>query len=466
MTTPIKKKRPMPDVFIILFGFMLLVILASYVIPAGTYERTVSNGLTQVDAASFRFIDAVPLNVMDLFTAFHKGLVAASGLIFLILLVGGVLKVVESTGAMSAGIHRLIGLAKGSQTALVMIFCATFATLASVGVGANLAIAFIPIGLYLARSMKLDPVVGVAIIFLGSYAGFAAGVFDPTVTATGQSIAQLPLFSGVAFRLVIFVTFLVVTALYISRYAKRITADPSHSVMGADAFDTGASAQQTSDVPPFLLVHKLVLLLFVVAFAFFLYGGFNYGWGITELTATFLMLGIATAALCRISPNEFIKRLMSGAAEVMYGALVVGVAAAIIVLLKQAMLIDTIVHAVTTSLGGYGKIMAMELLYVFNLAFNGIITSGTGQAAIVMPLMVPIGDMLEVTRQATFITFKLGDAVTNIVTPFSGTLMACLALSKVSYVEWFKFVLPLVAIWILLGAALVAIAVGINYGPF
>ena len=465
-TLPKKKKLPMPDVFIILFGFMILVLLASYIIPAGTYDRSNANGLTQVATDSFRYIDAEPLNVMDLFTAIHNGLVAASTLIFLILIVGGVLKVIESTGAISAGIYRLLSLAKGRQNVLIFIFCATFATLASVGVGANLAIAFIPIGLFLARSMKLDPIVGVAIIFLGSYAGFGAGVFDPTVTVTGQTIAELPLFSGFMFRGAIFVVFLAITAAYICRYARRIKQDPALSVMGAEAFESATNDNRPNTETTFTLTHKLVLALFALSIGFFLFGAFNRDWGIPQLSATFIMLGVATAIIGRISPNAFIKRLMSGAGEVMYGALVIGVAAAVIVLLKQAQLIDTLVHSVATSLDGHGKIVAMELLYLFNLVFNGLITSGTGQAAIVMPIMVPIGDMLEVTRQSTFITFKLGDAVTNIITPLSGTLMACLAIARISYVEWFKFALPLVLIWVVTGAVFVGVAVAINYGPF
>ncbi|MFC4206329.1 YfcC family protein [Vreelandella malpeensis] len=460
------KKRAMPDVFIILFAFMVLVLIASYLIPAGTYERSTQGGLTQVDTESFRFIDAAPLNAMDLFTAMHNGLVNASTLVFLILIVGGVLKVIESTGAISAGIYKLLRLAKGRQNVLILIFCTTFATLASVGVGANLAIAFIPIGLFLARSMKLDPVVGVAIIFLGSYAGFGAGVFDPTVTVTGQTIAELPLFSGVLYRAAIFVVFLAITAAYICRYARLVKQDPAASVMGAAAFEGIALDGQPEQNAPFTRTHKWVLALFVFGFGFFLFGAFNHGWGIPQLSATFIMMGIATALIARISPNTFIQRLMSGAREVLYGALVVGVAAAVIVLLRQAQLIDTLVHAVATSLDGHGKIVAMEFLYLFNLVFNGLITSGTGQAAIVMPIMVPIGDMLEVTRQATFITFKLGDAVTNIITPLSGTLMACLAIARVSYVEWFKFVWPLVLLWIVTGGLFVAVAVAIDIGPF
>lgn len=460
-----RKKLPIPDVFVILFGFMILIMLASYIIPAGNYERVINNGLTQVDTDSFRYISAESLGFMDLFTAIHKGLVGASSIIFLILIVGGVLKVIESTGSISSGIHRLIDLAKGKQNILILVFCTTFAVLSSVGIAPNLAIAFIPIGLFLARSLNLDPIVGMAMIFLGAYAGFAGGVFDPVVTVTGQTLAELPLFSGFVYRSAIFITFLAITTVYICRYVARAKENSSNSYM-ENSFAPSDINAQTDDIPSFTLFHKLVLGLFVAFISFFLYGGFNLGWGITELSATFLILGVVTAILCRINPNEFVKQFMIGASEVMYGALVVGVAAAVIVLLKQAQLIDTIVHSVASSLDGHGQIMAMQLLYLFNLTFNGIITSGTGQAAIVMPIMVPIGDMLEVTRQSTFITFKLGDAVTNIITPLSGTLMACLAIARISYVEWFKFVLPLVMIWIVVGGVFVAIAVGINYGPF
>ncbi|MEL7897066.1 YfcC family protein [Vreelandella neptunia] len=461
-----RKKLPMPDVFVILFGFMILIVLASYIIPAGSYERVINNGLTQVDTDSFRYISAEPLGFLDLFTAIHKGLVGASSIIFLILVVGGVLKVIESTGAISSGIHRLINLAKGKQNILILVFCTTFAVLSSVGIAPNLAIAFIPIGLLLARSLNLDPIVGMAMIFLGAYAGFAGGVFDPVVTVTGQTLAELPLFSGFVYRGVIFITFLAITTAYICRYAAKVKDNPTNSFMGQHTFTSNDANTPLEEPSTFTLSHKLVLGLFVGFIGFFLYGGFNLGWGITELSAIFLILGVVTAILCRINPNDFVKRLMRGASEVMYGALVVGVAAAVIVLLKQAQLIDTIVHSVASSLDGHGQIMAMQLLYLFNLTFNGIITSGTGQAAIVMPIMVPIGDMLEVTRQSTFITFKLGDAVTNIITPLSGTLMACLAIARISYVEWFKFVLPLVMIWVVVGGVFVAIAVSINYGPF
>lgn len=461
-----KKRFPMPDVFVILFGFMLLVLIASYVFPSGSYERVAEDGITKVVSGSFQYVQAEPLGILDVFTSIQKGLVGAAAIVFLILIVGGVLKVIESTGAIGAGIHVLINKTRGNHNILIVAFCSIFAVLSSVGIAPNLAVAFVPIGILLARSLRLDPIVGVAMIFLGAYAGFSGGVFDPVVTVMGQRIAELPLFSGVLFRVVVFIVFLSVTTVYICWYAGKIKQNPSSSIMGENPFSELPDTQGQDQSLKFTGIHGVIILLFSLSIGVFLYGGLNLNWSVNELSGIFLMLGTVTAIIARISPNDFVKRFVGGAREVLYGALVVGVAGAVIVLLRQAQLIDTIVYAVSSSLGDLSPIMSMQSLYAFNLTFNGLITSGTGQAAIVMPIMVPIGDMLEVTRQSTFITFKLGDAVTNIITPLSGTLMACLAIARVSYVDWFRFVWPLTVIWVMLGGIFVAAAVVINYGPF
>ncbi|TWT08028.1 YfcC family protein [Planococcus sp. CPCC 101016] len=461
-----KKKMAMPDVYVILFGFLLLAFLASYILPAGTYERAEVNGIMQVVPNSFQYIDTESLSIMDVFTSIQVGLAGAGGIIFLIIIVGGIIRVIEHTGAISSGIHSLIQKSKGNHNLLIFTFCSIFALISSLGVAPNLAIAFVPIGIMLARTLKLDPIVGVSMVFLGAYAGFSGGVFDPVVTVMGQTIAGLPLFSGALYRMVIFVAFLSVTIAYICIYAKKVRQDPSKSLMGADSFKDHPEEKEIDATARFTNAHKVIILLFFVTIGGFLYGALQLDWSINELSAVFLMLGIAVALVAKITPNQFVKVFMGGASQVMYGALLVGVAGAIIVLLDQAQVVDTIVNGVVAALINFTPVVSMVLLYGFNLVFNGIITSGTGQAAIVMPIMVPIGDMLEVTRQSTFITFKMGDAVTNIITPLSGTLMACLAIAKVSYVKWVKFVFPLLLIWVVLGGVFVAAAVWMDYGPF
>ncbi|WP_163971853.1 YfcC family protein [Oceanobacillus halotolerans] len=457
-----KKKLAMPDVYVILFSFLLLAFITSYILPSGTYERVEKDGITQVVPDSFQYIAADPLTIMDLFSAIQKGLVGASGIIFIILIVGGIIKVMEHTGAIDAGIHSLIRKSKGNQNLLIFTFCTIFAVISSMGIAPNLTIAFVPIGILLAKKLNLDPIVGLAMVFLGAYAGFAGGVFDPVVTVMGQMIAGVPIFSGALFRVVVFLAFVTVTILYISRYAKKDKAKAPHQLVQEDDAQDEAFEKAT----PFTNAHKFIIFLFFAAIGLFLYGSLQHSWSINELSAIFLMLGFAVAFVARITPNEFVSVFISGVSRVMYGALVVGVAGAVIVVLQDAQVVDTIVHGVSSALNNFTPVVSMVMLYVFNLLFNGIVSSGSGQAAIVMPIMVPIGDMLEVTRQSVFITFKLGDAVTNIITPLSGTLMACLAIAKVSYVKWVKFVFPLLLIWLVLGGVFVAVAVMINYGPF
>lgn len=463
-----KKKIEMPDVFVILFSFLVIAFISTYIIPAGTYERVEVGGITQVDPDSFQYVDSEPLTIMDLFLSIVEGLSSSANMIFLILIVGGTLALIESSGALNAGISSLIRLTKGNYLLLIVSFSTIFALLSTLGVGANIVIAFVPIGILIARSLKLDPVVAVSIVFLGSYAGWAGGVFDPIVTVFAQTIAELPVFSGLMFRVIIFLIFVAVTILYICMYAKKIRKDPSKSLMGADYLAQMSEYNGKDEVTTmeFTAKQKIIIVLFLAFLGFYLYGAFQFNWGVNELAAIFIMLGISVAIVSRISPNQFVAVFMKGCRQIVYGALVVGVARAVIIILENGKIIDTIVSSTTSTLELFSPYVSLQLLYVFNLLFNSIITSGTGQAAIVMPIMVPIVDMLDFTRQVGFITFKLGDAITNIVTPLSGTLMACLAIAKVSYGKWLKFIFPLFIIWTLAGAILLFIAAAVQYGPY
>ncbi|MDN4492608.1 YfcC family protein [Ureibacillus aquaedulcis] len=462
-----KKKIEMPDVFVILFIFMVLSYAFSFIIPSGSYERIEKGGITQIDPESFSYIQSEPLSIMQLFSSIAEGLSSSADIIFLILVVGGTIALIDASGALKAGINSLVNATKGNYLLLITVFAGIFAVLSSLGIGGNLAIAFVPIGIIIARSLNLDPLAAVAIVFLGSYAGLAAGVFDPVVTVLGQTIAELPIYSGVLFRVVIFIVFVSITILYICLYAKKVRQNPAKSLIGADFSAVhGNENEEVIQNKRFSLQQKIVIVLFFLFFGTYLYGAFKLDWGLYEMSAIFIMLSIAVAVVSKISPNQFVGIFMKGANGVMYGALVVGVAKAVIIILEKGHVIDTIVSNTTAVLDQFPPGIAMQLLYVFNLLFNCIITSGSGQAAIVMPIMVPIMDMLDITRQTGFLTFKLGESVTNIITPLSGTLMACLAIGKVSFVQWFKFVLPLFLIWTLAGAFLVGIAVYIHYGPY
>ncbi|WP_231514850.1 YfcC family protein [Oceanobacillus salinisoli] len=461
------KKFAMPDAFIIIFGIVFLAAIATYFIPAGSYERETVNNITQVIPNSYSLEESNPANLMDLFKSIQLGMIQSAPIIFLIFIIGGIVAIIESTGSINSGINTLIVKTKGRYMLLIIAVAAGFGLIATLGVVPNAVIAFIPIGIALARSLNLDAIVGVAIVYLGYYAGMVAGVFDPTILGLAQTIAELPLFSGIALRIVIFIVLITVTITYINFYAKKVKNDPSKSLMGdklfTDNYDEAAATVENTD---FTGKQKLIVLTFFTFILIFVYGAFNYDWSINELAAIFLIMGVVVALIAKITPNQFIKIFMDGARSLVYGALVVGIARAVIVIMEQGNILDTIVHAAIVPLESTSLFIGAQLLFVFNLFFNFLVTSGSGQASIIMPLMVPIVDLLGLTRQTGVLILKLGDGFTNTITPTSGVLMAVLAVGGVQWTKWVRFVFPLLLMWIIVGVIAIGFATLTGYGPF
>lgn len=461
-----KIKWAMPDAFIIIFGIVLLAAIATYLIPAGTYEREVVNGIKRVVPGSFHEVAQSPASLMDVFYAIPVGLRESASIIFLIFMIGGAIAIYDRTRAIDSGINALIVKTKGNYQVLIIAVAFIFGMLSSLGLAANAVIAFIPIGIALSRSMKLDAITGVAVVYLGYYAGNAVGVLDPTILGTAQTLAEVPLFSGLLFRIVLFAVLITVTIAYIVWYAKRIAKNPEKSYMSGMANDDPDAETEPKEVDgTFTLKQKISLFIFVAFIGLFLYGAFKFKWGIDHLSAIFIMMSIVVAAMFKIAPNDYVKTFMKGAQSLVYGALVVGIARAVIVILDKGNILDSIVQATLVPLQQTSHYWGAQLLYFFNLLFNLLVTSGTGQASIVMPIMVPILDILDLTRQTGVLILKLGDGFTNIITPTSGVLMAVLAVGKVPWTRWVKFVFPIMMIWIVIGMVAIWIATAINYGP-
>jgi uncharacterized ion transporter superfamily protein YfcC len=294
-----------------------------------------------------------------------------------------------------------------------------------------------------------------------------AGIFDPTILGLAQTIAELPLFSGMWLRVIIFILLITIVITYTNRYAKKVKDDPANSLMGGNPF--GALPEPDEELQKqrkVTKIHVAVLLTFILSIGFFIFGAFTQGWSLNELSGIFLIMGIIIAIIARIPPNNFVRLFIDGAKSITYGALVVGLARAIIVIMEQGSILDTIVHYAMIPLDSLPLHLGAQMLFVFNLLFNLLVTSGSGQAAIIMPLMVPIVDLLGITRQTGALILMLGDGFTNIITPTSGVLMAVLAVGGVSWIKWVRFVFPLLLMWIVVGSIAVAFAVFIDYGPF
>ncbi|WP_289891354.1 YfcC family protein [Virgibacillus pantothenticus] len=460
-----KKKLGLPDAYVILFTILVLAAIATYVIPSGSFERETVNDITTVVPDSYQQTEQQPTSFIDVFTSIQQGMIDSAGLIFLVLIIGGAFGVIEYTGAIDALIMKTINKTKNKEYLLIILVCTLFSIFGALGIIVNAVIAFIPIGIILARSMKLDAIVGISIIYLGAYAGFNTAFLDPLTTGMAQEIAQVPLFSGIGFRILIYLTVLASTIGYIWWYANRIKKDPLKSVLGDNPFPKSGEKDVASVPTQLTIVHKLVLAWLGIGIAIYVFGVFQYEWSLNQMAAMFIVIAIGTAVIARIHPNELVTQFFNGCRGLVYGALIIGMARSIVVVLENGQILDTIVQGMAAVMDPFTSVLGANMMFLANFLFNIIVSSGSGQAVIVMPIMTPLADMMEIPRQVAVQAYKLGDGFSNVITPISGILMATLAIAGVSWVKWIKFIMPLVIIWFLIGVIYLTVAVWIGWGP-
>jgi len=461
-----KKKFQLPDAYVILFVILLLAAILTYIIPAGSYEReTTEDGMDVIVPDSYSQIDQQPVSLIDLFSSIQEGLIGGAGLIFLVLTIGGTFAVIEKTGAIDSMIMKTIKRTQNREWLLILMVAALFSVFGGLGIIANSSIAFIPIGIILARAMRMDAIVGVSIIYLGAYSGFAVGFLDPQTTGFAQQIAQIPLFSGLSLRLVLYVIIVGATIAYIIWYANRVKNDPQKSILSDNPFPK-LEEKSMDDVDEKLTSTQLTVLLVLVAgIAIYVYGVFQLDWDINEMAGIFVALAILTALISKMGANQMVEEFLNGAKRVLYGALIIGMARSIVVVLENGQVLDTVVHSMAVVLEPFSSVMGAIAMFIGNGLFNLVVTSGSGQAAIVMPIMTPLADLMDIPRQVAVQAYTLGDGFTNIITPLSGVLMANLAIAGIPWTKWLKFALPLVGIWYVIGTIFIVITVLINWGP-
>ena len=461
-----KKKKFGPDAYVILFSVLILASILTYIIPAGTFDRQVTDaGISVIVPDSYKVIEKSPTGFFDIFVAIQTGLINISGMIFLVLIIGGTFAVIEKTGALDALILKTIQKTKNKEWLLIIIVVTLLSALGGLGIVSISVIALIPIGISLARQMKMDAIFGVAIMYLGAYSGFAIGFMDPIRTGFAQNIAELPIYSGLTERLIIYAAIVISTILYIFWYANRIKKDPSKSILGENPFPKLDEKANTEVSPNMTLTQKLVIGFLLIGILIYVYGAFFYEWGTDELSGIFIMIAIGTAIISRMGSNAFIKEFIEGCKKILYGALIIGLANAIVVILKDANVLDTIVQGIYLFTKSFSNVAGAIVMLFINGLFNFIISSGTAHAAIIMPIMTPLADLMDIPRQVAVQAYTMGDGFTNIINPLSGTMMAILAISGIPLTKWFRFAVPLVLIWFVLGIIFIVFAVVLNWGP-
>lgn len=390
-------------------------------------------------------------------------MVQSGSLIFLVLFAGGAFEVIERTGAIRGGILKAVDKMQGKEFWLIAVISTLFALGGAIGAVANSVIPFVAIGIIIARALRLDAIVAVAITFGATFAGFNVGFLNPYTVGIAHSIAGLPLFSGMLFRVIVFVIIVGITIYYTWRYAKGILADPSKSLIGILDNSEDSSEELTA---PFTARHKLILSFVGLALLFFVFATVQFGWTIDHMAAFFIIIGLVSGVIAGMNYNKVAIVFLEGCQKLVYGAMIIGVARAILIVMENAHILDTAVYALAIPLETMSPIFAALGMFVANTALNFVIPSGSGSAMIVMPILSPLADMIGITRQVAVQAFQFGDGLTNSIFPTSGVLMASLAVAGVPWSKWVKWMLPLFIIWNVIAVIMLVIGVLIGWGPF
>ncbi len=451
-----------PHTLVLLFGMVLIAQVATYLLPQGSFERvTNEHGREEVVAGSYRPLEEPVVTPWHrAFTAVPSGFGAAEEIIFFVFLVGGAFAVLRATGAVDAMIGWLLRRFRHAPGLLISVGLTTFA-LGSATIGmAEEYLPFVPVLLVLARGMGFDAVTAVGILCVGYGIGYGAAFMNPFTVMVAQEVSGLQPGSGMLMRLVLLALFLPIGIHHVWAYSRRITADPTRSLMyGVDSMVEIEEVHEQ----PFHSVHVAVLGLIVVSIAVIVVGLMKWGWYLHEMGGIFLGLSILLAVIARMSPDRWASNFCAGAAELTTTALLIGFARTIQVVLDEGQVVDTIIFAVSQPLASLGAQAAAVGMLAFQSLCNLFIPSGSGQAYVTMPLMAPLADLVGVTRQTAVLAYQFGDGLTNILVPTNAVLVGILGLAGVPYDRWVRFVLPfMVKIWIAAGIAMV-VATWIGY---
>ncbi|WLR51715.1 Na+/H+ antiporter NhaC family protein [Bacillus tianshenii] len=463
-----KKKRWIPHTYAILFCIVLIAALATYIVPAGEFERIQdeATGKTVVVQDSYSEVESNPVGFFDIFKAIPTGMKDGATIIFYIFLVGGAFGIIRATGAIEAGIHKAVIHLENREKLLIPATMFIFSVGGATFGMAEESIIFVPIGIAIARAMGFDAITGTAMISLGAASGFIGGMMNPFTVGVAQSIAQLPLFSGIGFRFVVYLFILSFAMWYVTRYAMKVKQNPENSVMYEVEMQQRQEEQEASngDIPTFQKRHIFVFLIIVGGLAFNMYGVFKWGWYLTELTASFLVMGLASGLIGGLTVNKTFDSFVNGAKMLTFGALIVGFARAILVVMEEGRIMDTIIDSLAASINHLPDTLNVVGMFIVQVCLNFIIPSGSGQAATTMPIMTPIADLVDIQRQVAVLAFQYGDGITNSVIPTSAALMGYLAVAGIPYEKWVKFIWKLILGWIAIAmiALIVAVLIGVS----
>ena len=441
------KKFRMPSTYVIIAIIIAVCAVLTWIIPGGSYV-TAEDG-----SVLYEKVDSVP-QTWQVFPAVYHGFVRQAGIIVFILVVGGAFWLLNATGAVSAGISRFIAVV-GKRDKLVLAAVTLLFSFAGAVFGmSEETIPFVGIVVPLVVSMGYDAFMGMLIVYVAANVGFSSAFLNPFTVGIAQGMAGLPLFSGMAYRIFCWAFLTLLLIIFVVIYARRSRKEAPVSVPLATE-----AAQMT-------IRQKWVLAVLFLTVVALVVGVTCFDWYMPEITGLFLLMGIVCGVIAGFSANRIADELLAGAKDILSAALIVGFASGIIVILQDGHIVDSILHSMQEGLDGSGKTASLTAMYGIQAVINFIIPSATAKAAVTIPIMAPFSDMVGVSRQAMVLAFQFGDGFTNMLAPTSGVLMAALAMARIPYTKWVRWIWRIVLVLLFLGLLLLLPTVLFNVAEY
>ncbi|MFT5138837.1 MAG: putative ion transporter superfamily protein YfcC [Lysobacterales bacterium] len=456
------KNLKVPHTLVLLYGMIVLAYVLTLILPAGAFEILINDhGREVVVPGTFTELpDAQSPPVWSLFTVIPRGLAAAQGIIFFVFIIGGALAVIRSTGALDAALARVLNRYGGQPALLILMGMLAFGVGSSTIGMAEEYIPLVAILITMCVAMRMDTVAAVGIMVVGYGIGFGTAAINPFTVLVAQEVAGLTPVSGLGFRLAIFLPFMAIGYFHVLRYANKVRADASTSLVAdipeAQPPELNAPEEITGR-------HKLVLIATLLTLVVVVWGIKFQDWYLVELGGIFFALAVVVGLLANMSFDSMARQFTIGASELTGTALLIGFARAIELMLSDGQVLHTIVNALSQPLMAVGGELSAVGMLLIQSVLNFFIPSGSGQAYVTMPLMAPIADIVGVSRQVAVLAYQMGDGFMNMIVPTNAVLMGILGICGIPYGRWFRFIWPLILQLLIAGSITMVIAVMIGY---
>ncbi|EPN9383815.1 YfcC family protein [Cronobacter malonaticus] len=453
-----------PSAYTILFVLIALVAALTWVVPAGKYQMAMNDTLGKEVpvAGTYAPVEAHPQGITAILLAPVDGLynhvtytAGAIDVALFVLIIGGFLGVVNKTGAIDAGIERVTERLHGKEEWMIPILMALFAAGGTIYGMAEESLPFYTLLVPVMMAARFDPLVAAATVLLGAGIGTLGSTINPFATVIAANAAGIPFTSGIWLRVALLVIGWVICVLWVMRYARRVRQDPSLSVV-ADQWEANRAhflGSRSGEMLPFTTTRKIILVIFAASFAVMIYGVAVRGWWMGEISGVFLAAAIITGVVARMSEEAFTSTFIDGARDLLGVALIIGIARGIVVVMDNGMITHTILHSAENLVSGLSTTVFINVTYWIEVVLSFLVPSSSGLAVLTMPIMAPLADFAHVGRDLVVTAYQSASGIVNLVTPTSAVVMGGLAIARVPYVRYLKWVAPLILILTVLNMA-------------